>query len=146
MVMRAWHVPVRLATGAFILNSGLSKLKETDEEHHKQIHGLASNAYPAFESMEPQTFTRLLAGSEVALGAALLVPFVSSGLAGLGLTAFSGGLVGLYMRSPGMREHGSLRPSPQGMAVAKDVWMLAIGTGLVVDTVASRARRLFKRP
>ena len=145
MALRAWHIPARLATGAFILNSGLSKLKETDEEHHKQIHGMASNAFPAFESMDPQTFTRLLAGSEVALGAALLVPFVSSGLAGAGLTAFSGGLIGLYLRTPAMREHDSLRPSPQGMAVAKDSWMLAIGTGLVMDSMATRVRRLFKR-
>ena len=145
MALRAWHVPVRLATGAFILNSGLSKLKESDEEHHKQIHGAAANAYPAFESMDPETFTRLLGAGETALGGALLLPFVSSGLAGAGLTAFSGGLIGLYLRTPGMREHDSLRPSPQGMAVAKDSWMLAIGAGLVMDSVAARARRRFKR-
>jgi uncharacterized membrane protein YkgB len=145
MVLRAWHVPARLATGAFILNSGLGKLKETDEEHHKQIHGAAANAYPALQSMDPQTFTRMLGASEVALGAALLAPVVSPALAGAGLTAFSGGLLGLYLRTPGMREHGSLRPSPQGIPVAKDVWMLAIGTGLVMDGVATRVRRLFRR-
>ena len=31
MALKAWHIPVRLATGAFILNSGLSK-REVDEE------------------------------------------------------------------------------------------------------------------
>lgn len=145
MTLRAWRLPVRLATGAFILNSGISKLKETDEEHSKQIHGMAANAYPVFESMEPATFTKLLASGEVALGTALLAPFVSTGLAGLGLTAFSGGLVGLYLRTPAMREHDSLRPSPQGMAVAKDTWMLAIGTGMVMDAAAEKVRRLFRR-
>ena len=145
MALRAWHVPARLATGAFILNTGISKLKETDEEHQKQLHGMAANAYPVLESLDPRMFSRVLAGSEVALGAALLLPLVSPGLAGAGLTAFSGGLIGLYLRTPGMREHGSLRPSAQGMPVAKDVWMLAIGTGLLMDGVAARARRLFKR-
>jgi len=143
--LRAWHVPVRLATGAFILNSGIQKLSQADDERRKQIHGLAANAYPAFEKIDPATFVTALGAGEAALGAALLVPFVSSGVAGLGLTAFSGGLAGLYLRTPSMREHGSLRPSPQGLAVSKDVWMLGIGTGLVIDAVVERFRRTGRR-
>ena len=143
--MRVWHIPARLATGAFILNSGLAKLKEADQEHHKQVHGFASSAYPAFESMDPTMFTKALGAGEVALGGALLLPFVSSGLAGAGLTAFSGGLRGLYMRTPSMHEQGSVRPTPEGLAVAKDSWLLAIGTGLVLDSIATRGRRVARR-
>jgi hypothetical protein len=37
-----------------------------------------------------------------------------------------------------MRREHSLRPTGQGTALAKDVWMLAIGLGLVVDGLAQR--------
>jgi len=142
--VRAWHVPVRLATGAFILNSGIQKLTKAEDEQKKAVHGMASSAYPAFEGMDANTFTLALGAGETALGGALLMPFVSSALAGVGLSAFSAGLVGLYLRTPSMREHGTLRPSPQGIPVAKDVWMLAIGTGLVVDSVGQAIRRAGK--
>ena len=39
---------------------------------------------------------------------------------------------------PGMRREHSMRPTGQGTALAKDVWMLAIGLGLVVDGLAQR--------
>jgi hypothetical protein len=35
-----------------------------------------------------------------------------------------------------MHEH--LRPTQQGTAIAKDVWLLGIGAGLVLDEVADR--------
>lgn len=140
MKFRLWHVPVRLATGAFILNSGLSKLKADDEEMQKGVHGMASTAYPSFEGMEPKTFTKLLGAGETVLGSALLAPFVGPGLAGLGLTAFAGGLLGLYFRVPGMTEDG-IRPSHQGTALAKDSWLAAIGVALVFDSVANAMRR-----
>jgi hypothetical protein len=136
------HAPLRLATGAFILNSGINKWKATDEELHKHIHSMASTAYPQLESVDPKLFTKSLAGAEIALGAALLTPFISPGIAGAALTAFSGGLVGLYFRIPGMREDGGIRPSQNGTALAKDFWMLGIGTALVLDAVVSRARRM----
>jgi len=59
-------------------------------------------------------------------------------LAGAGLVAFSAGLLGLYLRTPGMREEGSLSPTPQGTPIAKDVWMLGAGLGLVVDALTDR--------
>lgn len=142
MRFQIWHAPLRVATGAFILNSGINKWKTTDEEVPKRIHELASNAYPQFESVDPKMFTKSLAGAEIALGAALLTPFVSPAAAGAALTAFSGGLVGLYLRTPGMREDGSLRPSQNGTAVAKDIWMLGIGTALLLDAITSKAKRL----
>jgi hypothetical protein len=142
MRFQLWHAPLRLVTGAFILNAGINKWKATDEDVHKHVHAMASTAYPQVESVDPKVFTKSLAGAEMALGAALLTPFISPVVAGAGLTAFSSGLVGLYLRTPGMRQNGSLRPSQNGTAVAKDVWMLGIGTALVIDGITSRAKRL----
>ncbi|HEX6394310.1 MAG TPA: hypothetical protein VFZ97_12795 [Acidimicrobiales bacterium] len=145
MRFQLWHVPLRLATGAYILNSGVNKWNADDEEVHKGIHWMASTAYPQVEPVDPKTFTKALAGAEIALGTALLTPVISPGLAGAALTAFSGGLVGLYARTPSMREDGSLRPSHSGSAVAKDVWLLGIGLALVIDAATSRARKLLPR-
>jgi hypothetical protein len=64
--------------------------------------------------LDAQTFTRLLGAGEIALGASLLLPIVPTALAGLGLAGFSTGLLGLYLRIPGMRQDGSLRPTAQG--------------------------------
>ena len=35
-----------------------------------------------------------------------------------------------------MRQKGSLRPTHQGTALAKDVWMLGVGLGLLADAMA----------
>ncbi|MGW2089424.1 hypothetical protein [Streptomyces sp. NPDC001880] len=123
-------VPPRLATGAFILNSGLGMLK-ADAETAEGLHGLACVAYPFLKKIEPERFTRLLAWSEIAVGGTLLAPFVPTRLAGLALTGFSGGLIGLYLRVPGMREPGSLRPTEAGIPMAKDFWMMGIGLGFL---------------
>ncbi len=71
-------------------------------------------------------------------GATLLVPVIPSAVAGAGLTAFSGGLLGLYARTPGMRKENSPFPTQQGIALAKDVWMMGIGLGLVIDDLTDR--------
>jgi hypothetical protein len=126
------HLPQRIATGAFILNSGIGKLN-ADEETAAQLHGFAVGTYPFLAKLKPQDFVKLLGGTEIALGAALLLPVVPSALAGAGLAAFSGGLLGLYARTPGMRKEGSPLPTQQGIPIAKDVWMLGIGLGLVLD-------------
>lgn len=140
-----WHIPVRAVTGAFILNSGLSKLKADDEELHKGIHGMASTAYPQVGGMDPKTFTKALGAAETALGAAMLTPMVGPGLAGLGLTAFSAGLMGLYFRVPGMTQDG-IRPSQQGIALAKDSWLLSIGVALMLDRASKRVRGAIPLP
>ncbi|MFD0020479.1 hypothetical protein [Streptomyces sp. NPDC058382] len=129
-VLEPRDIPPRLATGAFILNSGLGKLK-ADEETAQSLHGMACTAYPFLEKIEAERFTRLLAWSEIAVGGTLLVPFVPTRLAGLALTGFSGGLLGLYLRVPGMREPGSVRPSQAGVPLAKDAWMFGIGLGFL---------------
>ncbi len=128
------HLPPRLATGAFILNSGLGR-RHADEATAAGVHGMAAGSYPFLGNLEPATFTKMLSTGEIALGAALLVPVVPTAVAGLALMAFSGGLVGLYLRTPGLREPGSLRPTQQGIGIAKDVWMLATGASFVRDSM-----------
>jgi hypothetical protein len=137
MAFKLWHVPVRLATGAFILNSGLTK-RNVDKEHAEQLHGFASGAYPQFQDTPPEQFVKMLSAGEIAVGTALLTPFVPTAVAGAALTGFAGALGGLYWRTPGLHQEGSLRPTEQGIAIAKDAWMLAIGTALVVDSLTSR--------
>lgn len=136
----AHQLPLRLATGAFVLNSGLTK-RGADDEAAKGMHGFASTAYPFLGDLEPRKFARLLSTAEISVGAVLLFPLVPEGLAGLTLTAFSAGLVGLYLRTPGMRLDGSLRPTEQGVPLAKDSWLLGIGLSLLVDD----AIRIFSR-
>jgi hypothetical protein len=130
--VKASHLPPRIAAGAFILNSGLGKWS-ADEETAAQLHGFAAGAYPFLSKIKPKDFVKLLSAAEIALGAALLVPVIPSAVAGAGLTAFSGGLLGLYARTPGMRKDGTPFPTQQGIALAKDAWMLGIGLGLVID-------------
>ena len=41
-----------------------------------------------------------------------------------------------------MREPGGLRPTEQGIGLAKDIWLVGIGASLVLDEVARlRAER-----
>ncbi|MBW8484764.1 hypothetical protein [Actinomadura parmotrematis] len=134
---RPHQLPVRIATGAFILNSGLAKAR-ADKETAQGVHGMASGTYPFLGSQDPERFTALLSKAEIAIGAALLVPFVPSLAAGAALTGFAGGLLGLYLKTPGMRQEGSLRPTQQGIPLAKDVWMLGAGLGLVAEELGRR--------
>jgi hypothetical protein len=134
--IKARHLPPRIATGAFILNSGIGKLS-ADEETAVQLHGFASGTYPFLKKLKPADFVRLLGATEVALGAALLIPVVPAAVAGAGLAAFSGGLLGLYAKTPGMRKEGSLLPTQHGTALAKDIWMAGIGLGLMIDDLTS---------
>lgn len=133
------HLPPRLAAGAFILNSGLSK-RGLDEESAAGLQAMGANAYPQLKEMSPQDFGKLVSTGETALGAALLLPIVPSWLAGLGLTAFSGSLLRMYLKTPGLTEQDGIRPTSDGTAIAKDVFMLGIGLGLLVDALTSRKR------
>ncbi len=58
--------------------------------------------------------------TEIVVGAALLFPVVPTAVAGVALTASSGGLLGLYLRTPGMT--------------------LGIGLGLLTQAVLDRRR------
>jgi hypothetical protein len=131
------RAPLRLTTGAFILSAGLDKWKG-DEQTAAQIHGFATGTYPFLKPIEPTRFLRLLAASEIAIGSALLLPVVPAAVAGAALTGFSAGLLGLYLRTPGMRRGPKdLRSTPQGLPISKDVWMLGAGLGLVIDGITA---------
>jgi uncharacterized membrane protein YphA (DoxX/SURF4 family) len=137
MAFAAWHIPVRLITGAYILNQGLQK-RAADTDTASTLHGFATTAYPQFEDMPPEDFAKLLSTGEIVVGALLLAPIVPTAVAGAALTTFAGLLGGLYFRSPGMREEGSLQPTQQGVPLAKDSWLLAIGSALMLDGVLNR--------
>jgi hypothetical protein len=141
MATKLWHVPVRLATGAIILDQGLLKLG-ADEDTVNWLHGQAALAFPQFADMDPKDFVQLLSTGEIALGAALLgIGVVPSGLAGLALGVFGGSLTRLYLKAPGTRREGTIAPSQQGVGLAKDAWMLAIGTALVLDALFGSRRK-----
>jgi len=137
--MKLAHIPLRVTTGAYILNSGLNK-QNLEGEAAQGVHGMASNAIPALKKIPPEQFAKILSTGEIALGVALLIPFVPSALVGVALTGFAAGLVQLYLKTPGMRKEGSIRPTPEGIGLAKDVWLLGLGMTLVLDGWPKRAR------
>lgn len=137
--LKARDVPGRVATGAYILHTGLEKWKG-DEARAKALHSMAANAFPVLGDIPPAQFLKLLAGSEIALGAALLAPVVPGALAGLALTGFSGALIAMYARTPALRKPGSIWPSQQGTGVSKDIWMVGIGVGMVVGALTDRQK------
>ena len=111
----ARHLPQRLATGAYILHSGLEKWRGSPQQA-EGVHRAAAGAYPFLADIPPTTF-------------------VPNRVAGTALTGFSGALVGMYLLTPELHRPASVWPSPKGIAVSKDVWMLGIGAGLVLDSV-----------
>jgi hypothetical protein len=131
------HLPLRAATGAYILNSGLSK-QGLEGQAAEGVHGMAANAIPALKNVPPDQFAKALSTGEVALGAALLAPFVPSALAGAALTGFGAGLIQLYLKTPGMRQPGSVKPTQDGIGLAKDVWLLGAGLTLLLDGLRPR--------
>ncbi|GAA4057790.1 MULTISPECIES: hypothetical protein [Actinomadura] len=137
MKLKLRTVPSRLASGAYILHSGL-ELWNGDEEQATATHGMAAAAFPFLKGVPPRRFLRLLAAGQIATGAALLAPFVPNALAGTALTGFGGSLVAFYLRAPGLRKPGSVWPSQAGIGVSKDVWLLGIGLGLLADAASER--------
>ncbi len=130
------HSPQRLATGAFILHSGLGKWSG-GQQQAEYVHGAAAGAFPFLKDVPPATFLKALSVGEILTGALLLVPVVPNRVAGAALTGFSGALLTMYLRTSSMHEPGSVWPTPAGMAVSKDVWMFGIGAGLLVESAVA---------
>ena len=126
----------RISAGAFILQSGLSK-RTSDEATAAGMHGFASGTYPFLKDVDPKQFVQYLSAAEIGIGALLLAPFVPTAVAGLALTGFSGGLLGLYARTPGMRKQGTPFPTEQGTILAKDSWLMGIALGLIIDDLTN---------
>lgn len=138
--MNPTHIPIRIATGAYILNSGISKLG-ADEGTAEFLHGAAAGTYPSvFKDMEPKTFAKALAYTEIAVGGALLLPKVNATVAGAALTGFGASLLGMYLTTPSMTLDDGIRPSPEGIGVAKDVWLVGAGLTLVAQGVTAAAK------
>lgn len=138
--MSLTHIPLRLATGAFVLNSGISKLG-ADEGTAQFLHGAAAGTYPAlFKDMEPKKFAQFLAYSEIGVGAALLMPKVSATVAGAALTGFGASLMGMYFKTPSMTLDDGIRPSQEGTSVAKDVWLVGAGLTLLSQGILGAAK------
>ncbi|MFJ7072206.1 hypothetical protein [Streptomyces sp. NPDC098781] len=134
----ARQLPVRLSVGAFFLDSSLSKLK-ADEATAEGLQQFAAATYPDLGKLPPQKFARLLAAGEMGIAATLLLPVVPAAVAGAALTAFACGTLGLYVRTPGMRKEGSLRPTEQGITLAKDIWLLGAGISLMVHGLTEQS-------
>jgi uncharacterized membrane protein YphA (DoxX/SURF4 family) len=131
------RAPVRLATGAYIMNSGINKLS-ADEGTAAWLHDAASAAFPALKRVEPKLFTTVLAVGECTVGAALLLPVVPAGLAGLALLGLGGALTAMYVRTPAWHDR-YLRPTAEGTAYAKDVWLAGAGAGLLLDAALAES-------
>ena len=137
MTFKLWHLPLRLAAGAFILNSGLNK-RGLEGEAAQGVHAFAASGHPELADVDPETFVTGLSSAEIGLGAALLVPFIPSWFVGAGLTAFGLGLNRLYWNVPGLRQPGDVRPTEDGTPIAKDIWLTGIGAALVADGLTGR--------
>lgn len=133
-------LPGRVATGAYILHSGIEKW-EGGEERAKMVHSMAAGAFPQLESLPPESFLKALSVGEMAVGSLLLAPLVPESIAGLALTGFSGSLLAMYWRTPALRKENSIWPSQNGLPVSKDVWMFAIGLGLLLEAVTAPRRK-----
>ena len=135
------EIAPRVSAGAFILNSGLGK-RDVPAEAAAGMHGFATGTYPFLKSVPPEQFVKGLSTAEILIGGALLTPFVPTALAGALLTGFSGGLMGLYLKPPGMRKEGSIFPTEQGLSLAKDAWLVGIGIGLLTRGFIERKPRV----
>ena len=59
-------------------------------------------------------------------------------MVGAALSAFGAGLVRLYLKTPGMTDESGIRPTQDGIGLAKDVWLFAIGLALLIDALSDR--------
>ena len=75
-------LPARIATGGFILHTGIQKWS-ADEQTAQGVHGMAAGAFPFLNAIPPERFIKLLSIAEIGTGAALLAPFVPSAVAAL---------------------------------------------------------------
>lgn len=135
-------LPLRLATGAFILNSGVGKLN-LPTEAYEGMRDMGAAGVPALKDISADQFGQALSYGEIALGAALLFPKVPNWLAGAGLGAFSLGLLNMYRNTPGMTVDG-IRPTQEGTGVAKDVFMLGSAAAMILDSVTDTAHNTAK--
>lgn len=130
--MKLSNIPLRAIPGAFIVNSGLGKL-DMDAESSKGLQDFAATGIKELKQLPSDKFGQIIGASEIAVGGALLAPFVSNRIAGAGLTAFGAGLLTLYFGDDDNTLDDGIRPSEQGLSLAKDSWLLAAGLTLLLQ-------------
>lgn len=130
---------LRGVSGAYLLQSGYGKLG-LPVEAAEGMQGFAASGVPAMGKLDPDTFGKVVAYSELGIGAALLTPFVPNRLAGLGLGAFSAGLLSIYFRNPAMTQEDGIRPSEDGMALSKDLFLAGMAGALVFGPTKKRKK------
>ncbi|HJE78374.1 MAG TPA: hypothetical protein K8V74_10585 [Brevibacterium epidermidis] len=135
---------LRAVPGAFILNSGIGKLG-LDEGSAAGLQQMAANGVPLVENMTPAQFGKFLSYGEIAVGSALLLPFVPTRIAGAALTTFAAGLVANYFSIDSMTKDDGIRPSEDGTAVAKDTWLAAIGLALLISGGSKKKKKSDKK-
>ena len=131
---------LRAVPGAFILNSGIGKLG-MDEETAAGLQQMAANGVPMVENLTADQFGKFLTYGEIAVGSALLLPFVPTRIAGAALTTFAAGLVSNYFSIDSMTKDDGIRPSEDGIPVAKDTWLAAIGLALLISGGGAKKKR-----
>ena len=135
----AWWWPLRLAFGAFFAHVALTH-RNLDEKAAKGLHRFAQAGYPFLDKVSPDLFAKGMLTGETVVATTLLVPVLPPVIGATALTAFGSGLMGVYLRAPGMRRENSIRPSDIGMSMAKDSWMVAAGLSFFLDALVSRRR------
>ncbi len=123
---------LRTAAGAFILNSGLGKAK-MDEGTYGYLKGMASTGVPQVNKLSDKQFGQALTATEIALGSALLLPIVPAKLVGLGLAGFGAGMLTMYFNNDDMTLEDGIRPSQEGTALAKDIFLVSSGLALLTS-------------
>jgi ElaB/YqjD/DUF883 family membrane-anchored ribosome-binding protein len=120
------RAPLRLTTGALVINSGISQFN-ADAEASAKLHQTASKYVPQLERLDPQVFSKMVAAGQLTVGAALLVPIVPSVAAGLGLSLLGGSLAATKWRTDGMQ------------TPTEDVLLAGSGVSLLLDSLTSPA-------
>lgn len=123
---------LRAVPGAYILNAGVEKLS-LDEQSAGYLKSMAAKGFPFLDDVDDATFGKALAGSEIAVGSALLAPFIPSRAAGLALGAFSAGMLTMYFKTEEFTKDNGVSPSQAGTPVSHNVWLAAIAAALLLQ-------------
>ncbi|WP_144791118.1 hypothetical protein [Kocuria palustris] len=130
--MRLSNAILRGVSGAYLIQSGLGK-KDLPVEAYEGLQSMAASGIPQFSEWDAKTFGQFLWLSEVGIGALLVTPIVNKRLAGAALLTFSAGMLSMYFRNDEMTQDDGIRPSQEGTALSKDVWLGAIGAALIAQ-------------
>lgn len=123
---------LRGITGAYMLQAGYGQ-RNMPREAAEGLQQFAATGVPQVKNLQADTFGKVVSASEMGLGAALLSPFISNRLAGLGLAAFSTGVLSIYFRNDDMTQRDGIRPSEPGTGLSKDIFLAAIAGALITS-------------